>query len=68
MSDLGLGLADDDALHECRRAATASQARSRSSETPSAPAQCAQQNMRPSDSTPWPMIRQPQCAHVGASA
>jgi hypothetical protein len=44
------------------------QTRSRSSETPSASAQCAQQKIRPSDSTPWPMIRQPQCAHVGASA
>jgi hypothetical protein len=31
-------------------------------------AQFAQQKNDPSDSTPWPMIRQPQWSHWGASA
>jgi len=30
-------------------------------------AQCAQQYMALLASTPWPMIRQPQCRQVGAS-
>jgi len=45
-----------------------SQPRSRRSETPSRAAQCTQQKMRPSDSTPCPITRQPQCAQIGASA
>lgn len=43
-------------------------ARSRSCETPSSPAQCAQQKIRPFDSTPCPITRQPQWAQIGASA
>src|SRR5699024_415859 len=43
-------------------------ARSTSSRSPVIRAQFAQQYMTPSDSTPCPRIRHPQCAHVGASA
>ena len=41
-------------------AAQATQTRSAAPSTPDADAQCAQQNMRPSDSMPCPMIRHPQ--------
>jgi hypothetical protein len=44
------------------------QARSATCWMPACLAQLAQQNMRPSASTPCPMIRQPQCSQVGASA
>ena len=36
--------------------------------TPVCSAQCAQQKIRPFASTPWPITRQPQCWHTGASA
>jgi len=35
---------------------------------PARSAQCPQQKIRPLPSTPWPMTRQPQWAHVGARA
>src|SRR3954447_7432857 len=35
---------------------------------PAFSAQCAQQNIRPPASTPWPMILHPQCSHAGAMA
>ena len=44
------------------------QTRSRSPSTPCASAQWSQQNIRPSFSSPWPMMRTPQCSHDGASA
>jgi hypothetical protein len=43
-------------------------ARSASPATPARSAQCAQQKIRPPPSTPWPMMRQPQCSQVGAIA
>src|SRR5437667_5434648 len=42
--------------------------RSRMPPTPAVLAQFAQQKTRPLASTPWPITRQPQWAHVGASA
>lgn len=46
---------------------TSGQARSRSSVTPFSSAQWSQQNIRPAFSSPWPMMRIPQCSQVGAS-
>src|SRR5207248_6980830 len=43
------------------------QARSRSAPSPSWRAQCAQQYILPFASTPWPRMRQLQCAQTGAS-
>src|SRR5579883_1443286 len=43
-------------------------ARSFTLETPNCLAQWAQQKVLSSVSTPWPMMRQPQCAHRGAMA
>jgi hypothetical protein len=42
--------------------------RSASSAWPLSRAQCAQQNIEPPASWPWPMIAQPQCAQRGAIA
>jgi hypothetical protein len=42
--------------------------RSRAPLTPLAAAQLAQQNIRLLASTPWPIMRHPQCVHKGASA